>query len=153
MFEKEDYAKVLDRARRKRNNNDYIRYLLIGLAIAGVILILAIIGMALKKGLSGKESKNREVMQTVEAAGDLEDVTIDEEASRQALEEQIQQEKEAEEAAQKQAVVDAYGDLGLVQVSGYLNVRKSPDANGDIIGKMQENSVCQIGRASCRERV
>lgn len=144
MFEKEDYAKVLDRARRKRNNNDYIRYLLIGLAIAGVILILAIIGMALKKGLSGKESKNREVMQTVEAAGDLEDVTIDEEASRQALEEQIQQEKEAEEAAQKQAVVDAYGDLGLVQVSGYLNVRKSPDANGDIIGKMQENSVCQI---------
>ena len=51
MFEKEDYAKVLDRARRKRNNNDYIRYLLIGLAIAGVILILAIIGMALKKGL------------------------------------------------------------------------------------------------------
>ena len=144
MFEKEDYAKVLDRARRKRNNNDYIRYLLIGLAIAGVMLILAIIGMALKKGLSGKESKNREVMQTVEAAGDLEDVTIDEEASRQALEEQIQQEKEAEEAAQKQAVVDAYGDLGLVQVSGYLNVRKSPDANGDIIGKMQENSVCQI---------
>ncbi len=144
MFEKEDYAKVLDRARRKRNNNDYIRYLLIGLAIAGVILILAIIGMALKKGLSGKESKNQEVMQTVEAAGDLEDVTIDEEASRQALEEQIQQEKEAEEAAQKQAVVDAYGDLGLVQVSGYLNVRKSPDANGDIIGKMQENSVCQI---------
>jgi cell wall-associated NlpC family hydrolase len=144
MFEKEDYAKVLDRARRKRNNNDYIRYLLIGLAIAGVILILAIIGMALKKGLSGKESKNREVMQTVDAAGDLEDVTIDEEASRQALEEQIQQEKEAEEAAQKQAVVDAYGDLGLVQVSGYLNVRKSPDANGDIIGKMQENSVCQI---------
>ena len=144
MFEKEDYAKVLDRARRKRNNNDYIRYLLIGLAIAGVILILAIIGMAWKKGLSGKESKNQEVMQTVEAAGDLEDVTIDEEASRQALEEQIQQEKEAEEAAQKQAVVDAYGDLGLVQVSGYLNVRKSPDANGDIIGKMQENSVCQI---------
>ncbi len=144
MFEKEAYANVLDRARRKRNNNDYIRYLLIGLAIAGVILILAIIGMALKKGLSGKESKNREVMQTVEAAGDLEDVTIDEEASRQALEEQIQQEKEAEEAAQKQAVVDAYGDLGLVQVSGYLNVRKSPDANGDIIGKMQENSVCQI---------
>ena len=71
MFEKEDYAKVLDRARRKRNNNDYIRYLLIGLAIAGVILILAIIGMALKKGLSGKESKNPEVMQTVEAAGDL----------------------------------------------------------------------------------
>ena len=41
-------------------------------------------------------------------------------------------------------MVDSYGNLGLVQVSGYLNVRKTPDSNGDIIGKMQENSVCQI---------
>ena len=38
MFEKEDYARVLDRARRKRNNNDYFRYLIIGLAVVGVIV-------------------------------------------------------------------------------------------------------------------
>lgn len=143
MFEKEDYARVLDRARRKRNNNDYFRYLIIGLAVVGVIVAVILIGLAVKKGLSGG-SKNREVMQTVESTEAIEDMTIDEEASRLAVEEQKQQQKEAEEAAEKQAVVDSYGNLGLVQVSGYLNVRKTPDSNGDIIGKMQENSVCQI---------
>ncbi len=143
MFEKEDYARVLDRARRKRNNNDYFRYLIIGLAVVGVIVAVILIGLAVKKGLSGG-SKNREVMQTVESTEAIEDMTIDEEASRLAVEEQEQQQKEAEEAAEKQAVVDSYGNLGLVQVSGYLNVRKTPDSNGDIIGKMQENSVCQI---------
>ncbi len=143
IFEKEDYARVLDRARRKRNNNDYFRYLIIGLAVVGVIVAVILIGLAVKKGLSGG-SKNREVMQTVESTEAIEDMTIDEEASRLAVEEQEQQQKEAEEAAEKQAVVDSYGNLGLVQVSGYLNVRKTPDSNGDIIGKMQENSVCQI---------
>lgn len=143
MFEKEDYARVLDRARRKRNNNDYFRYLIIGLAVVGVIVAVILIGLAVKKGLSGG-SKNREVMKTVESTEAIEDMTIDEEASRLAVEEQEQQQKEAEEAAEKQAVVDSYGNLGLVQVSGYLNVRKTPDSNGDIIGKMQENSVCQI---------
>ncbi len=143
MFEKEDYARVLDRARRKRNNNDYFRYLIIGLAVVGVIVAVILIGLAVKKGLSGG-SKNREVMQTVESTEAIEDMTIDEEASRLAVEEQEQQQREAEEAAEKQAVVDSYGNLGLVQVSGYLNVRKTPDSNGDIIGKMQENSVCQI---------
>ena len=41
-------------------------------------------------------------------------------------------------------MLDAYSNLGIVQVSGYLNVRRSPDSKGDIIGKMQENSVCEI---------
>lgn len=144
MFEKEDYAKVLDRARKKRNNNDFFRHLIIALALIGGVLALTLIGIAIKRGLSGGSSKNREVMQTLEAAGDAQQGGLDEEGSRQAEEELARQQQEAEEAAEKQAVVDAYGNLGLVQVSGYLNVRRTPDPNGDIIGKMQENSVCQI---------
>ena len=73
MFEKEDYARVLDRARRKRNNNDYFRYLIIGLAVVGVIVAVILIGLAVKKGLSGG-SKNREVMQTVESTEAIEDM-------------------------------------------------------------------------------
>ena len=62
------------------------------------------------------------------------------EASRQAEEEsKAQAEKEA-----IQAVVDSYENLGIVQVSGYLNVRRTPDPQGDIIGKLQENSACEI---------
>jgi len=144
MFDREDYTKVLDRARRKRNNNDYIRYLVMALAAALVVLAVVLIVMAVKRGLSGGSADNREAMQTVGGTEDTEGVTIDEEASRQALEEQEELERLAQEEAEKQAVVDAYGDLGIVQVSGYLNVRKTPDPSGDIIGKMQENSVCQI---------
>ena len=74
-------------------------------------------------------------------------------AAAQALEE-LESQKESESAAEaeaakadlaeKQAVVDAYGNIGIVHVSGYLNVRKTPESGGDIIGKMQENSVCTI---------
>ena len=56
-------------------------------------------------------------------------------------EEEIAAKKEAEE---KQAVVDSYENLGLVQVSGYLNVREAPGPGGKIIGKLQENSACEI---------
>lgn len=58
--------------------------------------------------------------------------------------EDLEAQKAQEELAQKQAVVDSYTNLGLVQVSGYLNVRKTPEPNGDIIGKLQENSACEI---------
>ena len=37
---------------------------------------------------------------------------------------------------QKAAVVESYENLGIVQVTGYLNMRESPDQNADIIGKM-----------------
>lgn len=45
---------------------------------------------------------------------------------------------------EKQAVVDSYNNLGLVQVAGYLNVRETPGSNGKIIGKLQQNSACEI---------
>ena len=41
-------------------------------------------------------------------------------------------------------MVDAYQDLGLVQVSGYLNVRETPGSDGKIIGKLEQNSACEI---------
>ena len=48
------------------------------------------------------------------------------------------------EEAEKQAVVDSYQNLGLVQVSGYLNVRETPGSDGKIIGKLEQNSACEI---------
>lgn len=147
MFEKEDYTKILDRARRKRNNREYLRYLIMALAAAAVVAVVILIVVAVKRGLSGGDKENREVMQSVEESVSGQDVSLDAEASSLAEEQQREQEEQerlAREAAERQAVVDSYGDLGIVQVSGYLNVRKTPDGAGDIIGKMQENSVCQI---------
>lgn len=143
MFDKEDYTKILDRARRKRNNKDYIRYLLIAAIAALVIGFLLLIGSLIKGRTSGSDGPGQEAVQSVEEST-AEETTVDEEALRQSEEARLEQERQEQEAAERQAVVDSYENLGMVQVSGYLNVRKSPDPTGDIIGKMQENSVCHI---------
>lgn len=148
MADKEDYTKILDRARKRRNNNDNKHYPIMALVLAGAIIVVILIGFAIRKGISGGDRQDKEAVQSVEESTEStsseEETTIDEEASRQAEEESLEQQRQAEEAAQRQAVVDAYENLGIVQVSGYLNVRKTPDSSGDIIGKMQENSVCNI---------
>ena len=143
MFNKEDYTKILDRARKKRNNNAYIRYLLIGAVVALVIGLVILVSSLVKDRTSGGDGPGQEVARTVEEPA-TEETTVDEEVLRQSEEARLEQERQEKEAADRQAVVDAYANLGMVQVSGYLNVRRSPDSGGDIIGKMQENSVCDI---------
>ncbi len=143
MFNKEDYTKILDRARKKRNNNVYIRYLLIGAVVALVIGLVILVSSLVKDRTSGDDGPGQEVARTVEEPATVE-ITVDEEALRQSEEARLEQERQEKEAADRQAVVDAYANLGMVQVSGYLNVRRSPDSRGDIIGKMQESSVCDI---------
>ena len=133
----------LNKARRKRNQNPYVTYLFYGLAgIAAVMVLVAVVVFARKQATAFSEWRTERAQQQAEA-----------DAAAQALEE-LESQKESESAAEaeaakadlaeKQAVVDAYGNIGIVHVSGYLNVRKTPESGGDIIGKMQENSVCTI---------
>ena len=143
MFNKKDYMSSLNKARRKRNQNPYVTYLFYGLAgIAAVMVLVAVVVFARKQATAFSEWRTERAKQQAEA-----------DAAAQALEE-LESQKESESAAEaeaakadlaeKQAVVDAYGNIGIVHVSGYLNVRKTPESGGDIIGKMQENSVCTI---------
>ena len=143
MFNKKDYMSSLNKARRKRNQNPYVTYLFYGLAgIAAVMVLAAVVVFARKQATAFTEWRTERAQQQAEA-----------DAAAQALEE-LESQKESESAAEaeaakadlaeKQAVVDAYGNIGIVHVSGYLNVRKTPESGGDIIGKMQENSVCTI---------
>ncbi len=41
-------------------------------------------------------------------------------------------------------MVDSYQNLGIIQVSGYLNMRESASRNADIIGKLLGDSACEI---------
>ena len=143
MFNKKDYMSSLNKARRKRNQNPYVTYLFYGLAgIAAVMVLVAVVVFTRKQATAFSEWRTERAQQQAEA-----------DAAAQALEE-LESQKESESAAEaeaakadlaeKQAVVDAYGNIGIVHVSGYLNVRKTPESGGDIIGKMQENSVCTI---------
>lgn len=135
MFDNKDYLARLNRARKKRNDNGYTRYLIMAAAVVAVVVIGILIGRVVKKQVSG--SPRGVVSESSEA---LEESGQDAEAAEKEARAQAAQ----EEQAAKQAVVDSYENLGLVQVSGYLNVRRSPDSGGDIIGKLQENSACEI---------
>ncbi len=48
------------------------------------------------------------------------------------------------EVAEKSVVLDYYEHLGIVVVDNYLNVRETPELDGHIIGKMLNNSACDI---------
>ncbi|MBQ3666287.1 MAG: C40 family peptidase [Lachnospiraceae bacterium] len=50
-------------------------------------------------------------------------------------------EVQTEEAMQ---VVDGYTNLGVANVTNYLNVRETPDTDGELLGKLPMNAGCEI---------
>ena len=56
----------------------------------------------------------------------------------------------AEEIASKeyektvQSIVDSYANLGIAEVSGYLNVRKAPESFGEVMGKLPKGGACEV---------
>lgn len=138
--EKKDYTQILKRARRRRKRAKYLHYAGIGV----ILLLLALcIVMFAKKGsfpvLSGNSGKAKA---GATASNAQEEISGAEEA--EALSIDTEGQADQEDLAAKQAVVDSYQNLGLVQVSGYLNVRETPGSDGNIIGKLEQNSACEI---------
>lgn len=137
MAEEKDYIQILNKARRKRKKTPWGLYILIGVVLVAFIAVAAAVGKNLKREASVKGGEP-EAAALGEDRDGIADVTIPE--TTLSPEELIMQQEEAE----KQAVVDAYANLGLVQVSGYLNVRETAGSDGRIIGKLQQNSACEI---------
>ena len=52
--------------------------------------------------------------------------------------------KGREGRGRKKAVVDSYKNLGIVEVTGYLNVRETASPDADVIGKLQDGGACEI---------
>lgn len=53
-------------------------------------------------------------------------------------------EEQAKEDEEKKNVVESYQNLGIVDVSGYLNMRESASTTSDVIGKLMGGSACEI---------
>ncbi len=143
------------RSRSRQNSlRDYRPYVLLGVAVIAVAAVILAAGFG--KRDRGEPSQEAEVLAQGDVSESTEEETIDPEAIRRSLEVENQQQSEEESRRQeeesrqqeeedKQAVVDSYANLGLVQIdAGYLNVRRTAAADGDIIGKMQSNSACEI---------
>ncbi|MCI8269803.1 MAG: SH3 domain-containing protein [Lachnospiraceae bacterium] len=132
-YHTKEYTKLPVRSRKRKNRFLDRRYLLPA-AGAAVLLSAIFLGRALMKRQAAEEQEALAVQQepVPETTMFIESTLSVEEQQRQEL------------LREKQAVIDSYENLGLVQVAGYLNVREAPGSNGKIIGKLQQNSACEI---------
>ena len=128
--ESKPVQKSVRRSRRRqgedKNQNQNLRY---GVIAAGAVIVLAVAAFA------GKSLLSRQA-----GAGTAKHGA----ATASELESGASAESKAEESKEKQAVVDSYKNLGIVQVSGYLNMRETASTDGNIIGKLMGNSACEI---------
>ncbi|PXX51335.1 SH3 domain-containing protein [Hungatella effluvii] len=138
--DKKDYIVHLNKARKKRNKNDFERYIILAAIAVVVIVILLFAGKAIAKRVSAGAEKTTAATETESQAEDPGQLKI---AAKEAEESEAEaQAKKTEE--EKKVVVDSYKNLGIVQVSGYLNVRKEPNTSADIVGKLMGDSACEI---------
>lgn len=136
MSENKDYISRLNKARKKRNQKWDPRYILMALLAVILMGIIVLAAVNVKSAVSqrvtpdGSESVIDEPGTGLEAAS----------ASNAARE----QEEKAKEEQEMQSVIDAYQNLGIVQVSGYVNIRETPDMKGNIIGKVSGDGACEV---------
>ena len=130
--EKKDYVVRLDKARKNRSKNDYKKYLIVG--GAGVLLVAGVLaaGAAVKRG-SAAPAALATASEAISQTGSKDDA-----GAVKASEEAI---KQAEESKK---VLASYKNLGIVKASGYLNIRKEPGTDSDVIGKLQGDGACDV---------
>lgn len=139
------------RSRRKRKNNIHRKTTVI---IIGVLITLGIAGGIVlnAKGVEDGKTAGELTSETTPAdaipAGTMEEGTASLEISI-APQQEEQMEAGILRSTERtlnpgQAIVNTYENIGLADVSGYLNIRKEAGADGEIIGMLRQNAVCEI---------
>lgn len=136
MSENKDYISRLNKARRNRNQKWDPRYILMALAAVVLIGIIVLAVINVKSAVSGRVARGGSENVIDEPGTGLEAAS----ASNAAREEK----EKAKEEQEIQEAVDAYQNLGIVQVSGYVNIRETPDMKGNIIGKISGDGACEV---------
>lgn len=136
MSENKDYISRLNKARRNRNQKWDPRYILMALAAVVLIGIIVLAVINVKSAVSGRVARGGSENVIDEPGTGLEAAS----ASNAVREE----EEKAKEEQEIQNAVDAYQNLGIVQVSGYVNIRETPDMKGNIIGKISGDGACEV---------
>jgi len=132
-----DYMASINKARRKRKRPPYGMYAAIA---AGCFVVIGGLAFGAKTFLNHRE---KEPVVLEEQADELSPVAATEAVAAADAQDAASQE-EAERQAKIQSVVDAYSNLGIVQVTGYLNMRKEPETGSHVVGKMPDGSACEI---------
>ena len=130
---------------KRKKHNSPLKYAAAAGVAAAVVAVVAVVG-----GMLGNrgESGSRVKVESVAASLETTEVPINVETEPIAivLETTLSAEEIAEQEldAAVQSVLDGYANLGIAEVSGYLNVRKTPEAFGEVIGKLQRGAACEV---------
>lgn len=138
MFEDKkpaDYMASINKARRKRNRPPYEKYAAAA-AVVCVVAAAAVFGVRAVKN----HSKNEPAAVTEETAKTSPESAKDDQDAG----ETVLSAEEEQRQADIQAVIDSYENLGIVQVSGFLNIRKSAESGSQVVGKLLDKSACEI---------
>lgn len=130
-----NYLSRLNKARKKYSQKWDPGYTLI---CFGAFLLVGMIVVGIKVFRQPVSEPGGSSLTSAQARGG-EGAGGNEEGSLSPKEEEAQK-----EALEKQAVIDGYSALGIVQVSGYLNIRETPSTDGKIIGKLSGDGACEI---------
>lgn len=135
MNENKDYVSHLNKARKKRNQKWDPRYLLLAIVVVLLIGLGALAAVNVKSAVSGKAARKSD--NVIEEPGTGLEAASASNAARE-------EEEKAKEEQEIQSAIDAYQNLGIVQVSGYVNIRETPDMKGNIIGKVSGDGACEV---------
>ena len=119
----EDYRTRIKRARNRRNGKDPTRLIIICLACVVLVAVVAVAGLAVR-AISGAMEARQEAQASLAAVTATEGTTAPAETT-------LSPEEESSLAleAEIESVVDGYENLGIVNVSGYLNMRETPSTD------------------------
>lgn len=121
------------------------KYVTIAGVAAAVVAVVAIAG-----GVIGNHMENRQVEMKVETAAASLETTAPPETEAEPVSIVLETTLSAEEIAEREyhasveSILDGYANMGIAEVSGYLNIRKTPEAFGEVIGKLQRGAVCEV---------
>ncbi len=133
MPEHKNYSSILNKARRRRRRRNWWdpRLLLLAAGILAACGLIAALALNMSRFSSGPASKGIASPATASEAG------MDGGGSQEET-------KEEERLKAADQVIGSYSNLGIVQVSGYLNIRREPSLEGDIIGKLSGDGACEV---------
>lgn len=131
--------------KKKKAAMPYMKIFAAGGAAVAVVAVVAIAGTVIgnhkdtfSRGM--KVETAAASLETTEAASDSSEersIVLETTLSAEEIES-----KEYEKTVQ--SIVDSYANLGIAEVSGYLNVRKTPESFGEVVGKLPKGGACEI---------
>lgn len=132
-----------DKKYKRKKQNVPLKYAAAGAVVIAAAAAVIVGGMFGKRNEDGSRIRVESVAASLETTEPVEEET---EPIAIVLETTLSEEEiEAREHdAAVQKVLDGYANLGIADVSGYLNVRKTAESYGEVVGKLQRGAVCEV---------